>query len=89
MYFLTYARHFSYVVLQRKHATEGKTGATCFPFLITQMSSFLLPALSLRNNTEILSKYVTAEYRNIPGKSLTAYKMSPDLIRLVRHFPKG
>lgn len=70
-------------------AVEGETGAACFPFLIMRVCSFLLPALSLRNNTEILSKYITNKYRNVPGKSLAAYKMSPDLIHLVRHFPKG
>lgn len=70
-------------------AADGKTGATYFPALIMRVCSCLLPALSLRNNTEILLIYITNEYRNIPGKSLTAYKMSPDLIRLVRHFPKG
>lgn len=70
-------------------AAEGETGAICFPFLIMRVCSFLLPALSLRNNTEILSKYITNEYRNVPGKSLAAYKMSPDFVHLARHFPKG
>lgn len=42
-------------------AVEGETGAAFFPFLIMSVCSFLLPALSLRSNTEILSKSITNE----------------------------
>jgi len=70
-------------------AVEEETGAACFPFLVMRECSFLLPALSLRNYTEILSKYITNEYRNVPETSLAACKMSPDFTHLVRRFPKG
>lgn len=84
---------YSFAVLQRKRYSLQQRGRLVL--LVSHSSScecanssFQLSALGTTLKFYI-SKYITNKYRNVPGKSLAAFKMLPDLIHLARLFPKG